>query len=1047
MADDLATIGYKADLTGINQINKGLNSIGATGEKTEKKMNAAGAGIGRSMGAVGIQVQQLAGQIQGGQSPFLALSQQAADIGIVLGAPMIGVLTAFGATFAGMVLPSLFDTTDAMESLEKQTEKLSNVFTISKSGVIEYANEMQRLVQVSQGLARINLQNTIDKQKELMKSAATQISTAFNDAIGKNMTAAGFERVFGSYSDEMVMFVSSTQDMMSNIAAEGVTDKNINQLTAALSKAREMGLGTTETGRELIETLSKLVVMYKDGEKAVADMTSQLDKNNLSLTESADATSVYDTLLKRLAISSEDLRSKKLELEKASTLEQAASDGVSESKRNEIAAAYDNLIIKEKEKEASAIFIEQQKKENAAREAAEAALKKQVLAYNNWLNSIDAAVNPTKALQEEIYDIWEAILGGDIDETTGQERIEQLNKQIDKLNGVSSEVAVEDPYSGFINGSSEALAAIQNLTEDGSSAYNDLAIAINAAATAQALLSGNYLGALASGASILASLGSNDFEDISVTVQANQSLNMWGEKSNSIADATETTAKAAEKLVGINTDMLDALNNLTDAISSASGIIATSTADASVDTSSLGISSNVFTESFLGDNFLSSILYNGLNDAMYDVMNTMTLGLFGAIGSWLGGSSSVVDSGIAIIGGTLSTLINETIVQAYQTVSYKKWRFGGTKSTTAYADAGDAVSQQFSLVFESLADAVYAGGTAMGLSSEYLTNAINNFVVSTESISLKDLSTDEVVEELNSYFSDVYNSLVESVVPWLSNLQDTGEELGDTFARVAGEVALLQYAVENLGVISYGSAQQVAYSADAISDLMGGYEEFTDALASFFDYFATDDQKLALYSSTLEDALSDIGLELPNTTSGFYSLLSGLNANTTAGQEAIATILSLTDTASAYYDLLEDTQETMASLSDSFASAVMDIYDLSDATTQVSLDAALAAARLGDFSLAEALDLSDYTVDSSDYATYSEYALAQAQMASKLYEISQLAADEAGDVATQQLDTLNSINDKIQVLYDAMSSNAKSAAQTASILQRIVTNGLATYTD
>ena len=44
------------------------------------------AGMGRGAGQAGIQIQQFVGQVQGGQSAMLALSQQGADLGIVLGA-------------------------------------------------------------------------------------------------------------------------------------------------------------------------------------------------------------------------------------------------------------------------------------------------------------------------------------------------------------------------------------------------------------------------------------------------------------------------------------------------------------------------------------------------------------------------------------------------------------------------------------------------------------------------------------------------------------------------------------------------------------------------------------------------------------------------------------------------------------------------------------------------------------------------------------------------------------------------------------------------
>ena len=70
---DANTSGYDTKMRGV--------------EKTNTKVNKSVSGIGRSAGMAGIQLQQFVGQVQGGQSAMLALSQQSADLGFVHGAP------------------------------------------------------------------------------------------------------------------------------------------------------------------------------------------------------------------------------------------------------------------------------------------------------------------------------------------------------------------------------------------------------------------------------------------------------------------------------------------------------------------------------------------------------------------------------------------------------------------------------------------------------------------------------------------------------------------------------------------------------------------------------------------------------------------------------------------------------------------------------------------------------------------------------------------------------------------------------------------------
>jgi hypothetical protein len=60
--------------------------------------------FGRQSGMAGIQVQQFVGQIQGGQSAMVALSQQSADLGFVLGAPLLGAVVGITASVIGMAV-------------------------------------------------------------------------------------------------------------------------------------------------------------------------------------------------------------------------------------------------------------------------------------------------------------------------------------------------------------------------------------------------------------------------------------------------------------------------------------------------------------------------------------------------------------------------------------------------------------------------------------------------------------------------------------------------------------------------------------------------------------------------------------------------------------------------------------------------------------------------------------------------------------------------------------------------------------------------------
>lgn len=140
-----------------------------------------------------------------------------------------------------------------------------------------------------------------------------------------------------------------------------------------------------------------------------------------------------------------------------------------------------------------------------------------------------------------------------------------------------------------------------------------------------------------------------------------------------------------------------------------------------------------------------------------------------------------------------------------------------------------------------------------------------------------------------------------------------------------------------------------------------------------------------------------------------------MNGSTEAGQEQIATLLGLTDTANAYFKLLDKT-------AGAYREAAEGLFDITEASRAMSLESALAAARLGDFSLAEQLDLSSIGPSTSDFNTALEYNLARAETAAKLNELADLQSGQV-TVEDRQLAVLEQIRDKLGN-GDTMSDNA-----------------------
>ncbi|CAH9016309.1 TMhelix containing protein [Vibrio phage 381E49-1] len=614
----------------------------------------------------------------------------------------------------------------------------------------------------------------------------------------------------------------------------------------------------------------------------------------------------------------------------------------------------------------------------------------QAKAYDQWIESISTTSTQIADLRAEIQKTEQAVLAGDLAGETGEEYIKDLESQIKAL-----EV---NPFKSMTDGAIDALGAMSNMFESGSKDAKKLAIAMEALNLVQAigavLNQGNgdpytAFGRMAAMATMVASLGMSigslggSIEDQSAENQANQNLNSWGEHSESIADSTELVASATEKLVGINTNMLEALKGLNLAIASAANIAAKNITTPTIDQGSLTLEyadiSNIFEPL-------------GIEKLIMD-----PLGLFGkTFDKLFGGESKVVDEGIRIMGGYITDLVDDITVDAFQSVDYKKWKFGSTKNKTQFENVGDEVENQFSLVFESIINTVAVGAEMLGLSQKEIEEAINGFQLETEMLSMKGLNAEEQAEVINNYFSSVFNDLAVSVIPFLEDFQQVGEELGTTLSRLAAEVSVAEYMVDNFG-INFGDKmadpEAFAQAATNLAALAGGVEELASQTASFTDAFATDAQKFEIYENALNEALNAVGLTLPSTTEGMYDLMASLDGTTEEGQQQIATLLGLTDTASAYFKLLEDMSGS------AFREAADALYEITEATRSMSLESALAAARLGDFSLADQLDLNSIAPSASDFSSQLEYNLAKAETAAQLNELADL---QSGGISVEE---------------------------------------------
>ncbi len=224
--------------------------------------NESLAGFGRSAGQAGIQIQQLVGQVQGGVSPFVALSQQAADLGFVLGFPLLGAVVGIGAALAGPLVAAF---TQAEESADKFKETLK--------GIVDTQEELK----ANKAVAEINaLNREFDKQQETITNLTRQ-QTQYIELIKQGGSAqASYAAALFQIDGQLDSAREKQQELAKKI--EEVTSASLsNKATAAEQDDTLQRLNSTlEVQRIALEQGELQARLYAAAQALTLETTSDL---------------------------------------------------------------------------------------------------------------------------------------------------------------------------------------------------------------------------------------------------------------------------------------------------------------------------------------------------------------------------------------------------------------------------------------------------------------------------------------------------------------------------------------------------------------------------------------------------------------------------------------------------------------------------------------------------------------------------------------------------------------------------------------------------
>lgn len=416
-------------------------------------------------------------------------------------------------------------------------------------------------------------------------------------------------------------------------------------------------------------------------------------------------------------------------------------------------------------------------------------------------------------------------------------------------------------------------------------------------------------------------------------------------KSKSITDSIDILKSNSSIMLPLTQGMLQSLKNIESAMKGLAGLVVrggvNDASNMNIKTGVTGNSLNPILATLMGVNAVGGAASGAMMGAMFGPLGMAAGALIGAIGGKLLGnlwgktSQSIVDSGLQF-GGKVSDLKNGQGIDQYAAVKTdsSSW-FGLSKSSSTSVQtqgvSGD-ISRQFGLVFSNLEDAMKGAASSLGTNSDAVGKAIDNVVLQTTKVSLKDLKGQELTDAINNVMSAAMDQIAKAAYPQMTAFQQVGEGYAQTVIRVATGVEQADAALKKFGItaINYNDVQNkqgdVAFEiakqsilaceglsnigsmlkdmTGTIDDLTTAYKALTDirtqmnliglhgdkmnlgtitgaggvsqlqtALNSYQDKYFTDQEKAAIMLKSVTSEFNKLGVALPTSKAALRALI------------------------------------------------------------------------------------------------------------------------------------------------------------------------------
>lgn len=365
-------------------------------------------------------------------------------------------------------------------------------------------------------------------------------------------------------------------------------------------------------------------------------------------------------------------------------------------------------------------------------------------------------------------------------------------------------------------------------------------------------------------------------------------------KSDSLARSLDLIEKNTYQGLGYSAGMLDALRNIEASMTGLSNLIVRSVGV--MDGSNFGIQTGQINKvgspvdgiSRVMDGVTKVLFGPGLGDKIASAINNL----------WGKTKQDIVDSGIQF-GGSVNALQAGKGYNQFASVDTTKssW-FGLVKNTSNSVQTqglSAELATQFGMIFTALEDSLKVAAVGLGVGADSVTQALDNLVLQTTTLSLKDLKGDELTAAISAVISKAMDEISAATFPSFDNFRKIGEGYAETVIRVATNFQAIDTVFASFGKTFGQIGLESIGARERLIDLAGGLDKFSSQGEFFLKNFFTEAEQTAALKTRIQPTLAQYGLstEGPDATKVFKDFVVGLDVTTEAGARAYTALMNL----------------------------------------------------------------------------------------------------------------------------------------------------------